>query len=277
MIKAGFSRVDITPPLGLPIAGYFRKRLAEGVLDPLELTALAFSDGESTALIVASDLIGMTMARCDEVRQIISERTGVEADHIMICCQHQHTSLNIGMKGINELKDAVYLDLLYRKYADVAQMAIADMCDATIATAEAEALKKLSFVRRYWLADGTVATNPSRRGPKPVRYCDNADNTVRVVRFKRNDKKDIAYVNFSTHADTIGGKQFSADWPGFVRRYVEEDIDDTLCICVVGCQGDTNHCDCLGTAEEKALQERGYVHTSYNFSGLCLYLAFLFR
>ena len=30
--KAGFSRLDVTPPLGIPIPGYFTKRIADGVL-----------------------------------------------------------------------------------------------------------------------------------------------------------------------------------------------------------------------------------------------------
>ena len=29
--KAGFARVDATPPLGIPIVGYFHKRVADGV------------------------------------------------------------------------------------------------------------------------------------------------------------------------------------------------------------------------------------------------------
>ena len=99
MIKAGFARVDVTPPLGSPIAGYFKERFADGVLDPIELNALAFSNGESTAIIIASDFIGMHMDNGKEVRELIEARTSVPADHIMICCLHQHTSLRIGGKG----------------------------------------------------------------------------------------------------------------------------------------------------------------------------------
>ena len=40
-LKAGFSRLDITPPLGIPIAGYFEKRYAKGYLDRLEVHAVA--------------------------------------------------------------------------------------------------------------------------------------------------------------------------------------------------------------------------------------------
>ena len=34
-LLAGFSRVDITPMLGIGMAGYYVPRKAEGVLDPL--------------------------------------------------------------------------------------------------------------------------------------------------------------------------------------------------------------------------------------------------
>ena len=42
-LQAGFSRVNITPPLGTEIVGYFHSRYAEGVLDPLLLVLAAVS------------------------------------------------------------------------------------------------------------------------------------------------------------------------------------------------------------------------------------------
>ncbi len=35
--NAGFSRVDITPPLGVKLMGYFIERRANGIPAPLEL------------------------------------------------------------------------------------------------------------------------------------------------------------------------------------------------------------------------------------------------
>jgi len=264
MLKAGFSRVDVTPPLGSPVSGYFCKRFAEGILDPIELNALAFSDGESTAVIIASDIIGIDMENCDQIRERICRETGVPAEQVMICCLHQHTSIEIGFSDTdNEMTDPVYLAMLFRKYCDVVQMAINDMSDAVASTAEAEALEEIAFIRRYVLEDGSIATNPSANGPRPVRRCDESDNTVRILRFKREGKKDIAYVNFSTHPDTVSGKKFSADWPGFVRRNVEADIENVSCICVVGCQGDSNHCDYYKPLEDRFPYGKGYPHSAY--------------
>ena len=49
--KAGFSRVDITPPLGVYMPGYYQARHAKEILDPLQINCVAFSDGKKTALI----------------------------------------------------------------------------------------------------------------------------------------------------------------------------------------------------------------------------------
>ncbi len=266
MIQAGFARVDVTPPLGSPLSGYFYARYADGVLDPIQLNALAFGNGTDTAIIITCDFIGMVMSKSNEMREAIAARTGVPAERVMLCCLHQHTSIRIGdrgsVKNMTSFDDSNYMGVLVRKFADVAQMAIDDMSEAEVGTAEAQAVRDVAFVRRYWLEDGTVATNPSSKGPRPVRRCDESDNTVRLIRFKREGKKDIAYVNFSTHPDVISGCKLSADWPGFVRRFVEAD-EDALCLCVVGCQGDSNHCDYLTDKEKMFPVGRGYPHSEY--------------
>ena len=67
MLKAGFSRLDVTPPLGSYLAGYFHDRYAKGILDPIELNAIAVSDGENTALIITADLLGIAMKYADGI------------------------------------------------------------------------------------------------------------------------------------------------------------------------------------------------------------------
>ena len=42
-LQAGFSRVNVTPMLGIGIGGYFIPRYVEGVLDELEINALALA------------------------------------------------------------------------------------------------------------------------------------------------------------------------------------------------------------------------------------------
>ena len=266
MIQAGFARVDITPPLGTPISGYFTARYAKDVRDPLQVNALALGNGTDTLLILAIDIVAMAQHYADALRAQIAERTGVPADHILLCCLHQHTAICLGGRDIFfPVKDEIYLNLFCRKMADAAQMALDDRSESRLFTAEGESVEEIAFVRRYVMADGKIQTNPNtEKHGTPVRRCDESDNTVRLIRFKREGKKGIAYVNFSTHPDVIGGSRFSADWPGFVRRFVEGDNPDTHCLCVTGFQGDSNHVNFFKpTSEERFPHGKGYEHSRY--------------
>ncbi|MBE6591307.1 MAG: hypothetical protein E7646_04635 [Ruminococcaceae bacterium] len=239
MFKAGFARVDVTPPLGTELTGYFEKRYSDGVLDPVELNALAINDGEKSAIIITSDFMYCPEKPMLRFRTLVSQKTSVDINSIFIQSVHQHTSTTAGIDGPT---DPDYQILLEKKYCDVAVMALEDMKEAEISIAQKEAAVPLSFIRRYKMKDGSTRTNP---GLKRMALIDSpigkADNTVRIVKLSREGAKDIALVNFQTHPDVIGGNKFSADWPGFTRRFCEKDLDNVHCILVNGCQGDVNH------------------------------------
>ena len=267
MLKAGFGRLDMTPPFGSPLAGYYEMRDADGVLDPVYLNALALQEEEQTIVIITADVLMVRMDVCDMLRSMIEERTGVPADHILINSLHPHTSLRIGGKagpGSSVIADRTYLDVLYRKFCDVVQLALNDLTDATYATAVEHAVADISFVRRYFLKDGTLKTNPGKYTPDEIEGpAARSDNNVRLVKFVREGAKDIALVNFATHPDVIGGTKISADWPGFVRRFVEAEHKDAHCILMNGFQGDTNHINFMVEKEARFPRGRGYAHSEH--------------
>ncbi|MBQ7624541.1 MAG: hypothetical protein IJS65_04625, partial [Clostridia bacterium] len=163
-------------------------------------------------------------------------------DNIIVCALHQHTSGRLGVwPWTGSIEDEHYLDVLHRKFCDVCRMAIDDMKEAVPSTAIRETDEPVAFIRRYKMKDGSTKTNPGFLNPDIDHPIGEADNRVRLIRFKRKEGGDIALVNFMNHPDCIGGLKFSADWPGFVRRFVEEDIKGAHCVFVNGCQGDTNH------------------------------------
>jgi neutral ceramidase len=61
-LRAGAARVEITPPAGGPMAGYFHERRSTGVLDPLYARALVLDDGTWRIGIVAVDAIALPAA-----------------------------------------------------------------------------------------------------------------------------------------------------------------------------------------------------------------------
>src|ERR1041385_2110247 len=70
-VRVGAGVIDITPPLGIPLAGYYHERGADGVLDPLYSKALVIEfDGERGALVVL-DLLNLN--RRSEERRVGKE------------------------------------------------------------------------------------------------------------------------------------------------------------------------------------------------------------
>ena len=68
-LRAGAAAVDITPPLGIPMAGYYHARGADGVLDPLFSKAMVLESGGERAVFVALDLISVTRGITDGARE----------------------------------------------------------------------------------------------------------------------------------------------------------------------------------------------------------------
>ena len=241
MLKAGFARVDITPPLGSVITGYFEERRSKGILDPLYLNALAYGDGEKTNVLITCDATNLAAGYLNKVRALIESETGVDKDALFIGATHSHTAFSVNTIDPERNPGSVFEEMLSRKFADAAKMALDDLDDAEAYTAQRETPEQISFVRRYVMRDGGIRTNPGYGNPDVLRPISDADYTVRLVRFKRAHSPDIALLGFQTHPDVVGGEKYSADWPGFVRRYVEKDIGGVRCVLLNGCQGDVNH------------------------------------
>ncbi len=254
-MKVGFGRVDVTPPMGVGLSGYFQPRIMVGVLDALELNAVVVEVGEDKLAIITGDFLSMVAVDCADLRALIEKETGIPAQNILTQCLHQHTAVSAG----NSTRlPAYYKASLERKYVDVVKLALDDMAEAIVTVGEKETARPISFVRRFRMKDGSVKTNPGFGNPDIDHPLGEADNTVRLVRFHRDGKADIAMIGFQTHPDTIGGCRASADWPGWVRRLTEKALEKegVRCILINGCQGDTNHFDVKGPAVPNDVDEK---------------------
>lgn len=238
-LKAGFARVNITPTMGIPIRGYFKERFAEGVLDELEINALALECNCTKALLICIDACGIEQNLCSKYRKAVSDSSGVPMENIIISQTHTHTGPFIEDDSENPLI-ADYTAFVGKRLVDVAQFAISDLKNAKMGYGKGVA-PNVAFVRRYVMKDGSVKTNPGVNNPDIVRPIGDTDDSVNVLRFDREGADTIVYVNFSNHPDVVGGSMISADWPGLLRKTVEKVLDNTKCIFFNGAQGDVNH------------------------------------
>jgi hypothetical protein len=239
LLKAGFARLDVTPPLGIPLHGYFIKRYADGILDPLQVNAVALSVKDEKVVLVTIDHCGLERAVIEPIRKIISEKTGIKLSALFVHCTHTHNGPTL-LPSSTEPEILKYKEFLTGRLVDVVTFAIADLKPAKMGLGVGKA-PNVAFIRRYRMKDGSVKTNPGVNNPDIVAPIGQVDERVNVLRFDRENAPTIILANFGNHPDTVGGTKISGDWPALTRNFVEKSLDNTRCIFFNGAQGDVNH------------------------------------
>ncbi|MBQ3048730.1 MAG: neutral/alkaline non-lysosomal ceramidase N-terminal domain-containing protein [Oscillospiraceae bacterium] len=240
-LQSGFGRIDITPAFGTTLAGYYEERRADGILDPLLATAVAFDDGEKRTVVISMDIIGIGQQIQDRARTAVAERIGTAKEGVFICCTHTHLG-PCTMDSVGKLENEDYIDMMIKKLCDVADLAVQDLAPTQMSYTRG-VVDGVAFVRRFKMKDGTVRTNPGCLNPQIDHPLGTPDENSALVILKREGKPEIGIVNFQVHPDVIGGCKVSADYPKFVRDTYERHVPNSRCMYINGAQGDTNHID----------------------------------
>ncbi len=163
-LQAGVAKVDITPPLGLTMAGYgARTEVADGIEDPLYAHAIAFEQGDEACAIVVGDLIGLKREQSEMLRERVTELCGLPADRVMACATHTHwgPALSASNYLSENLRDAVsqeYTQTCVNQMAGAVAEAwrLREPAVALAGTGDADLVK---FNRRPVNAQGNVEMN----------------------------------------------------------------------------------------------------------------------
>jgi len=242
------------------MAGYYHLRGAEDTLDDLFAKTLVLDDGTTTIALVTLDLISTTFSLTREARAEIEKLTGIPAAHVMLSATHAHTGPELADRGLRGalFSDAstptnslttTYSDRLPKLIAESVRQAAAQRTNVLVSAATGRC-DQLAFNRRFYLQDGTVAWNPGKLNPTVVMPAGPTDPAVDILLFEPPHAPaqwvpaHAVYVNFAMHPDTVGGVQFSADFPGALSRRMAE-YHGAHCVTLFanGTCGNLNHID----------------------------------
>src|SRR5688572_29410133 len=93
MLRAGFARRDITPPLGTPLGGYpVEDRRAEAIRDPLNVSVIVLERKGLKVALVSLDWIIIEFAEVEQIRKAVYAQTGIAPDNITIFAIQSHSA-----------------------------------------------------------------------------------------------------------------------------------------------------------------------------------------
>ena len=255
-IIAGAAEIDITPPVGIFLAGYGCERISESVLTPLKARALVLGEGKKRCALLGFDLLAMPKTEGDIIRRRIAAETGIAAERIMLCCTHAHTGPEL--RGQEDWcrwpYDETYMDDLERAAVELTKTAARDQAPA-VACIGVQREEDLAFNRRFRMRDGSEQFGPDRRNPTALDVDDGdrdcagpagpTDPDFGVIALKRDltAKPFAMIVNYALHVDVTSGSSISADYPGVMSDVLKRIYGDGLVtLFVQGASGNINHC-----------------------------------
>ena len=260
-LRIGLAEADITPPTGFPMAGYYHERLATATRDPLKAKAVVFRGELHAGAWVVADLTGISRDLCVDVRRQAAAKTGIPIDHIVVSATHSHTAPDYSRDlydhvGKTAGESPRYAAKLIGGLVQAIVDANAAAEPATIAVGSAEQQTPVSFCRRFVMKDGSVRTWQRLDNPEVVRPANPIDPEIGLAVVRSADGKPRGVLsNFALHLDTVGGTEWSGDYPYYIEQALRGQLGpELISLFGTGTCGDINHVDPL--AKERNSTEK---------------------
>lgn len=223
ILQAGFGRASIMPDGPVHLAGGdASKRISTYAKDTLYVTCVALKEGAQTVLVYTIDLIAADSGSSELAKAAISQATGIPQENILINATHTHASVSMRSEweGVEQYR-ALFCASMVQAGAD----ALGDLAPAAVYHGSTPT-QSMTFVRHYKLSDGSYAgaNFGNFKNGEVVGHASEADNTLQLVRFAREGKKDILMTSFPAHGTfaSTADTYISADFPSPTRQYIEE-------------------------------------------------------
>jgi neutral ceramidase len=236
-IFVGIAQADISPPVGIPSAGFAGRGPLNALHDPLYATALVVSDAARMAALISCDLLHLDRETVGDIRSEVQRRTDIAADHLTIACTHTHYGPDPFRADADPLVRAYRANLIYA-LAGAVEEAASKMQPAYLGIGWGTST--IGVNRREKLPDGRVILGQNLKGP--------IDRAVGVLRLdtpggaQPEQREPIAsLINFQTHpvSQASQTRHISADFPGKACEIVET-LTEAPCMYLQGASGNIN-------------------------------------
>ena len=247
MFKVGYAQEIITPPTGVGLAGYFNARPNEGMYDDLMVKVVMLESQGTQFGFMTFDLCSISELLFKPLNARIEAEFGKTVlDNLIVSATHTHTGPEYRLKnGATELEPRVKfaLDATVDAACRALRRAIMNLLPAELEVGSVYN-NPYGFVRRYWMKNGTIVTNPGWGNPNIDKPESDFDRTINILKVVQGGRPSVIIANIGNHGDTIGGSIVSADWYGRFAQEIQHELKSSLPVLVVDdASGDINHFD----------------------------------
>lgn len=240
ILEIGCAKVDITPEMPVPLAGFAVRGNApyEGIRSRIFLRALYMRQlGEDgavrTALLVSADLLWWGSDRVPGLLAKLKERWGLEKETVVLHGTHSHSGPQTGF-GFHRLlgaADAGYVGYLEDKLIEAVEAAVANVEPVTIERGTGDC--RIGVQRRRY-ADGQAFGGEYPDGVM--------DPELSVIRFRTQVGADKAViVHYACHPVTANLNFVSSEFSGTAAEEMERRLGGGMvCLYLQGTCGDIN-------------------------------------
>ena len=268
MIRFGYAQEIITPPVGVKLSGYINERPNAGMYDDLMVKAILIESKGTCFGIVTFDLIKLLNPMLAALEKALVAEFGRELfRNLILCATHSHTASEFPTDdealAAADARTRYAFDQTVQAAVRAVGRALMNLLPGELEVGSVYN-NPYGFVRRYWMKDGSIVTNPGWRNPDIDKPESDFDRTVGILLLKQNGRPAALIANIANHGDTTGGNLVSADWYGRFAQEIQYRLKSGLPVMVVDdASGNVNHFDfrqdfCQTSPLEAVRIGRGY-------------------
>jgi len=237
-MNIGFSKIDITPPVGTAMAGQLLNYKARGIESELFAAAMYLYNGGTKIIFVSCDVLIISNETANEVCAEIEKATGVPAENVIVCTTHTHSGpITQDIFGMDA--DTAYIAKMKAGIIEAARLAYDNCRPGKLLTAKGE-LEGYAFNRRFIMSDGTIETHPLKGDPHIIcaEGLDSKDLHV-FYALDSASKPMGAMVVFGCHATVMERENqlISSDYAGMVSGFISEKLGGVPVLFLQGASG----------------------------------------
>jgi len=233
-LQAGAARRDITPSVGIELAGYTprvrRTNRSQGIHDSLWARVLALESCRSTALLITLDLLGIERATTHQLRSEICRQLPLQPHAIAICCTHNHSGPSLLCDHETHVEvDEGWVREAKTDIVDAAVEAFEGLRPAWVGFGRT-AVQGVGANRRAVLDGGSLFHFSGLHGREPppgrtVVQESIVDPELAVLAVKDENGRLVALLtNYACHAWIYNGDRISSELPGACVEWLEEHL-----------------------------------------------------